>query len=261
MRALITGAADSSGARWPIGSSPTGTRLRLRRLLHGRREFVAEALRNDRYRLVEGDILDADKLGAALRGHDVVFHFAAKRTCGAASSTRAMTSEQNTIGTFTLLEAMSRQGVKSIAFSSTGSVYGEPRVFPTPEDCPFPLQTSLYGASKLAGEGLISAYCEGFGFSGWVFRFVSILGERYTHGHVFDFYRQLRSDPRRLRILGNGLQRKSYLYVQDCVEAMLHAMRAAPAGVSRLQSRDGRVRHRQRLGGGDHPAARPRTKT
>jgi len=97
-------------------------------------------------------------------------------------------------------------------------------VFPTPEDAPFPVQTSLYGASKLAGEGLISAYCEGFGFSAWIFRFVSILGERYTHGHVFDFYKRLLDDPTHLHVLGNGKQRKSYLYVQDCVDAIFTAI-------------------------------------
>ena len=119
---------------------------------------------------------------------------------------------------------MRRNDIKRIAFSSTGSVYGEAKVIPTPEDAPFPIQTSLYGASKLAGEGLIAAYAAGFGFRGYVFRFVSILGERYSHGHVFDFYKSLRRDPTRLRVLGNGRQRKSYLYVGDCLEAMLLAM-------------------------------------
>jgi UDP-glucose 4-epimerase len=119
---------------------------------------------------------------------------------------------------------MRASGMKRLAFSSTGSIYGEPDIFPTPERAPFPIQTSLYGASKLAGEGLIQAYCEGFGFQGYIFRFVSILGERYTHGHVFDFYRQLRADPHALRVLGNGHQRKSYLYIQDCLDAMLLAI-------------------------------------
>lgn len=122
---------------------------------------------------------------------------------------------------------MRATGVKRIVFSSTGSVYGEPHVHPTPEDAPFPRQTSLYGASKLAGEGLIQAYCEGFGFQGFIFRFVSILGERYSHGHVFDFYRSLRTDPARLPVLGNGRQRKSYLYVQDCIDAVLLALEHA----------------------------------
>jgi UDP-glucose 4-epimerase len=122
---------------------------------------------------------------------------------------------------------MRANGVKRIAFSSTGSVYGEPSVFPTPEDAPFPVQTSLYGASKVAGEGLIQAYCAGFGFQGFIFRFVSILGERYSHGHVFDFYRKLRADPGRIEVLGNGKQRKSYLYVQDCIDAVLRVIERA----------------------------------
>jgi UDP-glucose 4-epimerase len=132
--------------------------------------------------------------------------------------------EQNTIATFNVLEAMRGNQIKRFAFASTGSVYGETAIIPTPEDAPFPVQTSLYAASKVAGESLIQAYCEGFGFEGYIFRFVSILGERYTHGHVFDFYKQLMTDPSRLRVLGDGNQRKSYLYVQDCLTAILHTM-------------------------------------
>jgi len=126
-----------------------------------------------------------------------------------------------------VLEAMRAAGVRRIAFSSTGSVYGEASVIPTPEDAPFPVQTSLYGASKLAGEGLIAAYCEGFGFQGYIFRFVSILGERYTHGHVYDFYNKLRRDPTQIEVLGSGQQRKSYLYVQDCMDAILLVLERA----------------------------------
>ena len=108
----------------------------------------------------------------------------------------------------------------------------KPRFVPTPEDAPFPIQTSLYGASKLAAEGLIAAYCEGFGFQGYIFRFVSILGERYSHGHVFDFYKQLLEHPRELHVLGDGTQRKSYLYVQDCIDAMLLALSRATGRVN-----------------------------
>jgi UDP-glucose 4-epimerase len=129
---------------------------------------------------------------------------------------------------------MRRSGVKKIAFSSTGSVYGEAKVFPTPEDAPFPVQTSLYGAAKVAGEALVSAFCEGFGFQAWIFRFVSILGPRYSHGHVFDFYKSLRADPARLHILGDGKQRKSYLYVDDCVDAILVALERAKEKVNVL---------------------------
>jgi UDP-glucose 4-epimerase len=142
--------------------------------------------------------------------------------------------EQNTIATFHVLEAMRAHGVRKIAFSSTGSVYGEAAVIPTPENAPFPIQTSLYGASKAAGEGMIAAYCEGFGYQAWIFRFVSILGERYTHGHVFDFYRKLKDDPSRLPVLGNGKQRKSYLYIQDCIDAMFTAVAKADAKVNIL---------------------------
>jgi UDP-glucose 4-epimerase len=119
--------------------------------------------------------------------------------------------------------------VKRIAFSSTGSVYGEAEVIPTPENAPFPIQTSLYGASKLAGESLIQAYCEGYGFEGYIFRFVSILGERYSHGHVFDFYKSLRANASELRVLGNGKQRKSYLHIDDCIDAIFLAM-SRPTG-------------------------------
>ena len=140
--------------------------------------------------------------------------------------------EQNTIGTFNVLEAMRANGVRDIAFSSTGSVYGEAAVIPTPEDAPMPVQTSLYGASKLAAEGLLSSYAEGFGFRCHIFRFVSILGARYSHGHVFDFYRQLKDNPEVLRVLGDGTQRKSYLAISDCIEAVLTAL-AHPAGNGR----------------------------
>src|ERR1700674_321485 len=138
----------------------------------------------------------------------------------------------SSIATLNVLEAMRTNKIRSIAFSSTGSIYGEPDVFPTPEGAPFPIQTSLYGASKLAGEGLLSAYAFGFGFEVHIFRFASILGERYTHGHVFDFYKKLLADPNRIEVLGNGLQRKSYLYVQDCIDAMLLAFGAATDPVS-----------------------------
>jgi UDP-glucose 4-epimerase len=190
----------------------------------GRREFLALAQNHPKFRLVEGELLDPDALGKAMVGADVVFHLAANADVRFGLAHPRKDLEQNTIATFNVLEAMRQNAVKTIAFASTGSVYGEAAVIPTPEDAAFPIQTSLYGASKLAGEGLIAAYCEGFGMRSWIFRFVSILGERYTHGHVFDFYRQLLADSTRLHVLGNGRQRKSYLYIQDCVDAMFHAM-------------------------------------
>lgn len=190
----------------------------------GRIEFLKEASCCNRFRLVRGDTLKLPALTKAMRGADFVFHLAANADVRFGTEHPHRDLEQNTIATYNVLEAMRTNGIRRIAFSSTGSVYGEAQVFPTPEDAPFPVQTSLYGASKLAGEGLIQAYCEGYGFQGYVFRFVSILGERYSHGHVFDFYKKLSENPEELSILGNGHQRISYLYVQDCIDAMLTAI-------------------------------------
>jgi UDP-glucose 4-epimerase len=197
----------------------------------GRMEFLAKAQEHKRFRLVRGDVLDLESLKAAVAGADVVMHLAANADVRFGTDHPRRDLEQNTIATWNVLEAMRLGGVKQIGFSSTGSVYGEPQVYPTPEDAPFPLQTSLYGASKAAGEALIAAYCTGFGMRGYIFRFVSILGERYSHGHVFDFYKQLIDHPNQLHVLGNGQQRKSYLYVQDCLDAILLAMDRASGPV------------------------------
>jgi UDP-glucose 4-epimerase len=199
----------------------------------GQERFLEEALRNPNFTLVRGDLLDAAALTRAMAGCGAVFHLAANADVRFGLQHPGKDLQQNTVATFNVLEAMRANRIKTIAFSSTGSVYGETAVIPTPEDAPFPVQTSLYGASKAAGEGLIQAYCEGFGFEGYIFRFVSILGERYTHGHVFDFYRQLREQPDRLSVLGDGTQRKSYLYVQDCLDAVLHVVRAGTAAGAR----------------------------
>jgi UDP-glucose 4-epimerase len=197
----------------------------------GQRRFLRAIEGSDLARVVEGDILDEDLLVKAMEGCDQVIHLAANADVRHGLDRPRVDLEQNTIGTFTVLSAMRRAGVRRILFSSTGSIYGEPEVFPTSETCPLPRQTSLYGASKLAGEGLIQAFCEGYGFSGTICRFVSILGERYTHGHLFDFYNALIRDPSHLRILGNGKQTKSYLYVGDCVRAMLLLLDSAQEGV------------------------------
>ena len=195
----------------------------------GQRRFIADALKHPAYRLIEGDNLDLPALKGAMAGCDFVFHLAANADIKDGWQHPKKDLEQNTIATFNVLEAMRTNGVKRVAFSSTGSVYGEALVTPdrpTPETDAFPIQTSLYGASKAAGEGLLAAYAEGSQIDeAYIFRFVSILGERYTHGHVFDFYKQLLDHPDRLRVLGDGTQRKSYLYVQDCIDAMLHVTR------------------------------------
>ena len=143
-----------------------------------------------------------------MRGAELVVHLAANTDVRFGTEHPRKDLDQNTIQPGTLLEAMREPGCQRIVFASTGSIYGEPDIFPTPETCPFPVQTSLYGASKLAAEALIQAYCEGFGLQAYTFRFVSILGERYTHGHVFDFYQQLAQHPEHLHVLGNGPSEK-----------------------------------------------------
>jgi UDP-glucose 4-epimerase len=231
VRYFVTGAAGFIGSNLvdrllAAGHEVTG----YDNLSTGQARFLASA--GTGVAFVRGDLLDAESITRAMAGCDFVFHFAANADVRFGTDHPGRDLEQNTIGTFRVLEAMRANGVKRIAFSSTGSVYGEASVFPTPEHAPFPTQTSLYGAAKIAGEGLISAFCEGFAMQAWMFRFVSILGERYSHGHIFDFYKQLLADPAKLHILGNGKQRKSYLYIDDCIDAMLLAIERGTAKVN-----------------------------
>jgi UDP-glucose 4-epimerase len=225
MRYFITGCAGF------IGSSMTDKLLAdghevvgFDNLSTGQNEFLEEALKSKNFTLIQADLMDKKAVADAMKNIDAVFHFAANADVRFGTNHPHKDLEQNAIATSHVLEAMRANNVKRIAFASTGSVYGEAAVIPTPEHAPFPVQTSLYGASKLAAEGLIQAYCEGFDFQGYIFRFVSILGERYTHGHVYDFYKQLLKDPKNLIVLGNGKQRKSYLYIQDCLDAIMFAM-------------------------------------
>jgi len=190
----------------------------------GKYKFLENALNNSNFTLIEGDNLDVVKLSKSMIGCDVVFHLAANADVRFGLDHPSKDLNQNTIATFNILQAMKECGIKKIVFSSTGSVYGEAKKIPTSENEEFPIQTSLYGASKVACEALIQAYSEGYGFESYIFRFVSILGERYTHGHIFDFYKQLLDHPDYLNVLGNGTQRKSYLYVNDCINAMLHVL-------------------------------------
>jgi len=187
----------------------------------GMPEFIANARCYPSFTFVKGDLLDTDALTKGMRGASRVAHLAANADVRFGLDHPRKDLEQNTIATFNVLEAMRANNIKEIIFSSSGSIYGEANIVPTPEDAPFPVQTSLYGASKLAGEGMIAAYAEGYGIKARIFRFVSLLGERYSHGHIFDFMRQLAKDPERLHVLGDGKQRKSYLHVQDCIEGIL----------------------------------------
>ena len=222
MKILVTGAAGFIGSNLVDRLLAEDHKVTgFDNLSSGQEQFLEKALKDDKFDFIKGDLLDKNFIKDSLKDIDFVFHLAANADVRFGLEHPYKDLEQNTIATFNLLEAMNAIGCKNIAFSSTGSIYGESSVIPTPEDAPFPIQTSLYGASKLACEGLISAYCEGYEFKSWIFRFVSILGERYTHGHVFDFYKKLSQDPSKLEVLGDGKQQKSYLYIQDCIDAML----------------------------------------
>lgn len=235
MKAFVTGGAGFIGSNLAARLVRDGHHVTVYdNLSTGQERFLDPVRGAANLSFVRGDLLDAESLTRAMAGADMVFHLAANADVRFGTEHPRRDLDQNTIATFHVLEAMRANKVGRIAFSSTGSIYGEPTVFPTPEDAPFPVQTSLYGASKLACEGLIQAYAEGFGVQAFIFRFVSILGEHYSHGHVFDFVRRLRADPATLHVLGDGHQRKSYLYVQDCIAAILCAIEQASAKVNIL---------------------------
>jgi UDP-glucose 4-epimerase len=175
----------------------------------------------DRLSVVEIDLFEeAERLRGLFEGADALVHLAANADVRFGWDHPRRDIDQNLLVTHHLLDAARWAGLRRVIFSSTGSVYGEAHQIPTPENADFPVQTSLYGASKAAAEGLLAAYAEGAGFAVTVFRFVSVLGPRYTHGHVVDFVRQLTHRPELLTVLGNGTQRKSYMDVSDCVEAV-----------------------------------------
>src|SRR6202011_895130 len=191
-RAFVTGAAGFIGSNLVDRLLQTGVEVvGWDNYSTGQEAFLAGALQEPKFRFVRGDNLDQSALTQAMAGCDFVFHLAANADVRFGLEHPGKDLQQNTIATFNVLEAMRANGIKGVAFSSTGSVYGEATVIPTPEVAPFPVQTSLYGASKLACEGLIEAYAEGYGIRARIFRFVSILGQRYSHGHVFDFMVQL----------------------------------------------------------------------
>ena len=182
--------------------------------------FLEESLKNPHFEFIEMDLFKDSNIIKAFDGCEIIYHLSANADVRFGPERPSIDLEQNVITTHKVLEAARIQGITKFVFSSTGSVYGEPSIIPTPEEAPFPLQTSLYGASKLACEALIQAYSNSFGMQVWIFRFVSILGPRYTHGHVVDFLTQLLDNPDKLQVLGNGHQKKSYLHITDCLEGI-----------------------------------------
>lgn len=225
MKAFITGGAGFIGSNLADRLLAEGHEVVVfDNFSTGQQAFVAHNLAKPEYLLVEGDVLEKAHLTKAMRDCDFVFHFQANADVRGGINNTGIDLEQNIIGTHNVLEAMKINSISSIAFASSATVYGEPDIIPTPENIA-PVQTSLYGASKYAAEGLIQAYCEYFEMKSWIFRFVSFMGPRYTHGVIFDFMKKLKNNPDSLPILGDGSQKKSYLHVADGIEAILTAIK------------------------------------
>ena len=194
-------------------------------LCAGRLDTISRHIDDYKVRFVKADLLD-DSWQEHLSGADRVFHLAADPDVKQSAINPDPTMQNNIVATYRVLEAMRMHRVPEIVFTSTSTVYGDAKVIPTPEDYSPLLPISVYGASKLACEALISSYCHSFGMKSWIYRFANIVGERSGHGVITDFIRKLRENPAELEILGDGRQAKSYLEVHECVAAMLFAMRS-----------------------------------
>jgi len=192
----------------------------------GREEFLPK--NSPKLQIIRGDVLDLSSVKNAANGCDFIFHFQANADVRGGKDNPRVDLEQNTIATWNVLEAARVNGAKGFAFASSAAVYGEPEIFPTPENSATS-QTSLYGASKIAGEAMIEAYCEYYGMRSFSYRFVSWIGERYTHGIIFDVLKKLQHDPKRLPLFGDGTQKKSYLYVKDGVNGVMMGIDKATA--------------------------------
>jgi UDP-glucose 4-epimerase len=225
MRALVTGGAGFIGSHLIDRLVSRGDEVvALDNLSSGKVEFIQTHIDSGSVVLIEGDITNFDDVHAAMDGIDCVFHLAANPDIRLGTKITDTDLKQGTIATYNIVESMRRCDVKKIVFASSSVVYGENAPMPTPENHGPCMPISLYGASKQAGEGLISSWVGTFGLQAWVFRFANIIGQRGTHGVIFDFIHKLKADPSRLEVLGNGLQEKSYMEVGDCVDGILHVM-------------------------------------
>jgi UDP-glucose 4-epimerase len=229
MRILVTGGAGFIGSNLIERLLAEGhTVTAFDDLSMGRRENLADCLKSGGFRLIVADLLDLSVVEEAVAGHEVVFHLAANSDIGEGRRKTDIDVRQGTLATYHVLEAMRRTGIRQIVFASSSVVYGEAKVVPTPEDYGPLFPISLYGASKLASEGLISAFCHNYNLQGWIFRFANICGRHGTHGVIIDFIRKLQQNSRRLEILGDGKQAKPYLHVVECVDGILYGWQTAP---------------------------------
>ncbi|MBI5684849.1 MAG: NAD-dependent epimerase/dehydratase family protein [Verrucomicrobia bacterium] len=233
LHALVTGGAGFIGSNLCAEVLARGWRVTAVDNFHlGRPEFIAPLRRNPRFKFIQADLLDLLRVKRLVRGCDVVFHMAANSDISRGARETHLDLSLGTLTTYNVLEAMRLGGIRDIVFASTSAVYGLARVKPTPEDYGPLRPISLYGASKLAAEGFITAFCHNFGLRAWIYRFANIVGHNGTHGALVDFIARLRRNPHRLRILGDGRQAKPYLHVSECVSGMIYGYEHARGEVN-----------------------------
>jgi UDP-glucose 4-epimerase len=226
MRILVTGGAGFIGSNLAERLLSEGHYVTVvDNLTGGSLELLDECISNSRFRFENQDLLNLDGLPDIFSGHDAVFHLAANSNIPEGRRKSDIDLQLGTVATYNVLEAMRLAGVKEIAFSSSSVIYGEPAITPTPEDYGPLFPISLYGASKLACEALVSAFCHNYGFQAWIYRFANICGRHSTHGVILDFIRKLQANSNELEILGDGKQAKPYLHVSECVDGMLYLWR------------------------------------
>ena len=223
MRILVTGGAGFIGSHIVDRLISSGNEVIVYdNLSSGKLEFLEHHMRNKNFKFVKEDLLNFEALKREMKDVDLVYHVAANPDVKIGARDTRTHLEQNVIATHNLLEAMRLNDISDIVFTSTSTVYGEAKKIPTPEDYGPLIPISLYGASKLAAESLIMAYAHTFGMNTVIYRFANIVGPRSTHGVIYDFIMKLKNNPRELEILGDGTQKKSYLYIEDCVDAIIY---------------------------------------
>jgi len=222
---IVTGGAGFIGSNLVDKLLADGNEVKvIDNLSSGKMEFIEHHDQDPNFKLVKLDMLELEKLKIAIKGADMVYHLAANPDVRLGAENTRIHLEQNIIVTYNLLEAMRINNQKNLMFTSTSTVYGEASIIPTPENYGPLIPISLYGASKLACEALITSYCHTFEMRSWIFRFANIVGERGTHGIIIDFINKLKENPKALEILGDGQQRKSYIHVSDCIDGILFAV-------------------------------------
>jgi UDP-glucose 4-epimerase len=226
MKAFITGGAGFIASHLVDKLIDSGDEVTVfDNLSSGKMDFIKHHLNDEKFKFIEGNLLDLAEIYKSISGHDIVFHFAANSDAKMGISQTDLDLKLETIATYNVLESMRKNNINKIVFSSSGTIYGDTPIIPLPEDYGPVLPISLYGAGKVASECLISAFCGTFNMKAWIFRFANIIGDRATHGVIYDFVNKLLDDPHRLEILGDGTQEKPYLHVDDCADGILFVLK------------------------------------